>query len=78
MMITRYELIKDLENDPRFFTLIKKGIISLSLLSIKCYYERYLSELQTNIVTQAVANAAEEFKVSERTVYRAIKYMEES
>ena len=76
--VNRYELIKDLENDPRFFILIKKGIISLSLIARKCYYERYLQELDCNDKPQAISNAAEEYNVSERSVYSAIKYMEES
>ena len=47
-MGTRYELIKELDNDPRFFGLLQKGMLSLSILDRKCYYEKYLSELKTN------------------------------
>jgi len=76
--VNRYELIKDLENDPKFFNLIKKGIISLSLLARKCYYEKYLQELETNGKRMAVSKAADEYNISERSVYYAIEYMEES
>ena len=75
-MGTRYELIKELDNDPRFFGLLQKGMLSLSILDRKCYYEKYLSELKTNKKVQAVSNAAEEYRVSERTIYNAIKFME--
>lgn len=75
-MGSRYKLIQDLENDPRFYGLLQKGIIALTVLDRKCYYERFLLELQTNKKSQAITNAAEEYKTSEMTIRRAIKYME--
>ena len=75
-MGTRHQLILELENDPKFYGLLQKGMISLSVLDKKCFYERYLQELQTQKKSQAIANASEEYKVSEMTIRRAIKFME--
>lgn len=76
-MGTRFQLIQELENEPKFYSLLQKGFIALSVLDKKCYYERYLLELKTNKKSQAITNAAEEYKTSEMTIRRAIKFMEE-
>ena len=54
------------------------GLISLSVLDRKCYYEKYLQELKTVSKVQAIANTSEDYKVSERTIYNAINFMEGS
>ena len=74
--ITVHELILKIENDPTFVIALKKGLIPLSVLSKKCYYERYINEVATERRCQAVTNAAKDFNVSEATIRRAIKYME--
>lgn len=71
-----YDFIKLVENDMTFILMIRKGLIPLSVLDRKCYYERFLEELKTNKKTQAITNAAEEYRVSDRTIYKAIKFME--
>lgn len=76
-MGSRYTLIKELENDPKFYGLLQKGMVALTVLDRKCYYERYLLELKTHKKAQAITNAAEEYKTSEMTIRRAIKFMEE-
>jgi len=72
-----YDYLKQVENDMTFLMLIKKGIIPLSILDKKVYYERYLYERKTHDASQAITNVTEEYHVSERTVYRAIKLMTE-
>ena len=76
-MGTRFELIKSLEDDPKFYALLNKGFISLAVLDKKCFYERFLLELKNNKKAQAIANTAEEYKVSEMTIRRAITFMAE-
>jgi len=71
-----YKLLKEVENDNQFLWMLKKGIIPLSVLDKKCYYERYLQELTKVDKKQAIANASEDFNVSERTIIRAISFME--
>ena len=75
-MGSTYELITKIENDSTFLNLLRKGLIPLSVLDRKCYYERYTLELKTNTKMQSISNAAEEYNVSERTIYNAIKFME--
>ena len=75
-MDTTYNLIKKIENDSLFIILLKKGLIPLSILDRKCYYERYLLERTTNGKLQSITNTADEYNVSERTIYNAIKLME--
>ena len=74
--MTTHELIIEIENNPLFFKLLQKGLISLTVLDRKCYYEKYIEELKTNDKVQAIANASEDFKVTERTINNAIKLME--
>ena len=75
--MNRYELIQQLENNPNFYELFKHGLLDLSILNRKCYYEKYLQELTCNKKSQAITNAAEEYKVSDSTIYKTIKFMEE-
>ena len=75
-METTYNLIKKIENDTLFMILLRKGLISLSILDRKCYYERYMLERKSHGKCQSVQNAAEEYRVSEMTIRRAITFME--
>lgn len=77
-MVNRYEYLLKIENDTNFIMLLKMGLIPLSILDRKCYYEKYLQELKTNPKVQAIANTSEDYKVSERTIYNAINFMEGS
>lgn len=71
-----YKLLQEVENDNQFLWMIKKGLIPLSVLDKKCYYERYLQELPKVGKRQAIANTSEDYNVSERTIMRAISFME--
>ena len=59
-----------------FTILLKKGLIPISVLSKKVYYEFYNKERLSNSKMQSITNTSEEFKVSERTIYSAIRFME--
>lgn len=76
MVKNTHELIKEIENDTMFMLLLKKGIIPISILNYKCYYEKYLQELKTVKKVQAIANASEDYNVHENTIRNAIKFME--
>lgn len=74
--MTTYALIKEIENNPLFFKLLQKGLIPLSILDRKCYYEKYLEEVKINTRVQSISNTSEDFKVHENTIRNAIKMME--
>ncbi len=76
MVETTYDYIKRIENSSDFLFLLQKGIIPLSILDKKVFYERYILELRTNKKSQAITNTSIEFNKSEKTVTRAIKFME--
>ena len=73
-MVT-YELIKKIENDSDFILLLQKGIIPLSILNKKCYYEKYLQQLNDCSNLQAIRKTADNYNVSEMTIRRAIDFM---
>ena len=75
-MVTTYQYLLQIENENRFLDLIQKGIISLSVLDKKVYYERYKQYLQSNSNFQSIVNASEDFNVHENTIRNAIKFME--
>ena len=73
-----YDLVKRIENSEDFLTLLKKGVLPLSLLDQKVYYEYYLNDLKkTGSKVQSVMNTAEEYRKSESTINRAIRFMRE-
>lgn len=74
--MTTYNLITEIETNPLFFKLLQKGLIPLSILDRKCYYEKYLEEIKVNNKVQAISNTSEDFNVHENTVRNAIKMME--
>ena len=74
--ITIYEILNVFEDDLNFLLLLKKGVIPLSVLDKKVYYEYYLNQKKTTNKAQSITNTAEEYKVSERTIIRAIDFMD--
>ncbi len=76
-METTYTLIKRLEDSHDFWALIKRGIIPLTILNKKVYFEYYKNErAQSKSHANAIFNTSEEYNVSESTIRRAIKEME--
>ncbi len=74
MVESNYDYIK--RNEECLLEAIKRGFIPYTIVNYKVYYERYLQELTiTQDITQSIFNTAEEYKVSTRTVNRAISYM---
>ena len=77
-MAITYEILKRLEGTEDFMELLNKGIIPLSVFDKKVYYEFFKKEMkQTKRKAQAIANTAEEYKVSEMTIRRALNFMTE-
>lgn len=76
------DVLKENENSTLFLTLLRAGVIPLSVLDRKCYYEYYLQQcaelkkLTKSYKMLAVQNTCDEFSISEKTVYNAIKLME--
>ncbi len=72
-----YEAIKILEEKNLFDTLVKQGVISITIAGHKYIYETYLKQkLKVNKKSQAVTNTSIETKTPERTVYDVIRRME--
>jgi len=72
-----YKHLQKLEELNLLDTLVKQGIISITLAGQKMIYEIYLKE--KNVAknkTEAVVNTSIETKTPERTIYRIIKAME--
>ena len=77
-METTYQVIKRIENNMDFTTLLQKGLIPLTVLDKKVYYEYYMKQMKiTSEKWQSISNTSEEFCVSEMTIRRAIKFMEQ-
>ena len=74
--MTIYEILNVFENDLNFLNLLRKGVIPLSVLDKKVYYEYYINERKTTNKSQSITNTSEEYKVSERTIIRAINFMD--
>lgn len=79
--MTRYETIQHLGEE--FIMLISKGFIPVHLLDWKVYYEAYLKEsaLQRTKYgrvrkTHVACTIADEFNISERSVFTVIAFME--
>ena len=73
------ELIKFLEeneSNPVFLTLLKKGVIPISILDRKVYYLFYKEQRILYSKMQSVENCCHEFEISIGTVYNSIKLME--
>lgn len=74
--MTVHQILLSMENDLNYLTLLKRGVIPLSVLDKKVYYEFYINELKSTVhKAQAITNTAEEYHVSERTIIRAIAFM---
>ena len=76
MGVKTYDYLLQIENENQFLKFLQKGIISLSILNKKVYYEKYRFYLKNNTNFQAIANTAEDYNVHENTIRNAIKFME--
>lgn len=81
--MTTYKLIKKLESLPYFNDLLKNGIIPTTWVDYKVIFEFYKAELEKlqrqskkGAKRQAKTNTAQEFGVSERSVYFILKKLE--
>lgn len=74
--MSTYELIEKLEKLDYFNDLLKSGLVPLNWLDYKLIYEFYRGERKKEkFKKQALTNTADEFNVSERTVYLIIQKM---
>jgi len=75
--ITTYKLLNKLESFSGFKELIKRGIIPVNWVEYKMIYEFHKMELKrlNGAKRQAKTNTAEEFKISERSVYLILEKM---
>ena len=74
--MSTYELIEKLEKLDYFNDLLKSGLLPMNWLDYKLIYEFYRTERKKEkFKKQALTNTADEFSVSERTVYLIIQKM---
>ena len=80
--MTRYETIVSLGDD--FMKLMGKNLIPVHILDWKVYYEAYVKELESLQKkhgkikkTRAAGIIADNFKISERQLFKIIAFMEE-
>ena len=81
--MTRYETLLSLGDS--LVKLIGKNIIPVHVLDWKVYYEAYLKETETLQKTngkikktRAAGNVADNYKISERNMFKIIAFMEEA
>ena len=79
--MTRYETIQSLGDN--FIKLMGKGLVPTHILDWKVYYEAYLKEANVLTLhrgkrnkTRAASNVAENYKISERSMFNVIAFME--
>ena len=78
--MTRYQILTNLGDD--LIKLMAKNIIPVHILDWKVYYEAYLREMEATgksgrtKKTRAAGIVAENYKLSERNVFKIIAYME--
>lgn len=72
--MTRYETIKDLGED--FLKLINFGLIPVTILDWKVYYEAYTQEVKHYKKTEAALTVAAQYDISRRQMFRVIDFME--
>lgn len=72
-----YKHLQKLEDLNLLDSLVREGIISITIAGQKLIYEVYLKERKTaKNKTEAVVNTSVETNTPERTIYRIIKAME--
>lgn len=75
-MVTNYEFISSLVEKNILYAAVRRGIIHVSAMDYKIYYEKYKIEKEkTKDKKQAITNTAEDYNVSEWTIKRAIRFM---
>ena len=74
--MSTYDLINKLEKLDYFNDLLTSGIVPTNMLDYKVIYEFYQKESERcSRKKQALTNTADEFGVSERSVYLIIQKM---
>lgn len=76
--MTAYRLIQKLEDEDLLNDLLSRGIVPTNWIDYKLIYEYYQGQAaKEQKRMQAVCNTAEEFNISERSVYAIIQKMRE-
>lgn len=72
--MTTYEKILNLGDE--FLKLINIGLVPVTVLDWKVYYEAYKLELQRASKTEAACTVAVHYDISRRQMFRIISFME--
>lgn len=72
----RLELLQRLQNEGLFAPLVAVGIVSISIATWLDIYSHYQKECEENQKTIAVQFTADYWKISERNLFRIIKFLE--
>lgn len=74
--MSTYDLINKLEKLDYFNELLKSGLVPVNWIDYKVIYEFYKKERSNcKYRKQALTNTADEFSISERSVYLIIQKM---
>lgn len=74
--MTAYKLIQQLEDEGKLNSLLSRGIVPINWVDYKLIYEYYQGQAEKEQKRmQAITNTAEEFNISERSVYVIIQKM---
>lgn len=74
--MSTYDLINKLEKLDYFNELLKSGLVPVNWIDYKVIYEFYKKErISCKYRKQALTNTADEFSISERSVYLIIQKM---
>lgn len=77
MVVTNYKLLKQLEQEGTLKQLIKRGLISTTVLFYVDVYKFYLEiSPKYKKKTEAVYRTADQFNISDMSVYRIILKMQ--
>jgi len=74
MKQNNYDFITGI-NEKLYLELIQRGIVPINIMTYRTIYECYLNELKKYKKTVAITYCAEKYRVTERTIRNAIKFM---
>lgn len=72
--MVNYDFLKAIPQE-QFLEMVRRGIISISIMDYLTVYEFYLNELKSNSKSVSITSSAEYFNCSEKTIYNIINFM---
>lgn len=73
--LSNYEYLKSIPENT-FLELIRRGFLSIDVMSKITIYEYFLHENKTNKKRVAITFACDKYNLSEKTIYNIINFMQ--